>query len=234
MEIIVDKDIEVLKEPIDKIYKVVKSNYLINNKSKHKYSLNELKLISHLVSHIKPEDSKLERKFINIKDLGLDYSSKQSSKYLHKLCNDLMSKPFTIYNEELKQYITYNWFTSLGYGNGKISYTFIDDLKPYLLKLKENFTEYYLSNILNLSSSYDIRFYELLKQFLNTGYRKVFFSNLRELLYVPKSYTANDVKKLIEKAQINLEKHTDIKFGYKLNKKSRSFDNIEFYIESNH
>ena len=38
-------------------YKVVKHNFLINAKSKYKYSLNELKLISHLIANILPSDT---------------------------------------------------------------------------------------------------------------------------------------------------------------------------------
>ena len=44
-------------------YKVVKHNFLINAKSKYKYSLNELKLICHLIANILPTDTNLETKF---------------------------------------------------------------------------------------------------------------------------------------------------------------------------
>ena len=43
-------------------YKVVKHNFLINAKSKYKYSLNELKLICHLIANILPTDTNLETK----------------------------------------------------------------------------------------------------------------------------------------------------------------------------
>ena len=50
-------------------YKVVKHNFLINAKSKYKYTLNELKLICHLIANILPTDTNLETKKVSIRDL---------------------------------------------------------------------------------------------------------------------------------------------------------------------
>ena len=51
-------------------YKVVKHNSLVNIKGKYQYSVNQLKLVCHLIANIKPTDTNLEMKQIAIKDLG--------------------------------------------------------------------------------------------------------------------------------------------------------------------
>ena len=50
---------------------VVKHNNLVEFTSKHSYSLNQLKLICHLISHIKPTDGDFEFKKVTLEELGI-------------------------------------------------------------------------------------------------------------------------------------------------------------------
>ena len=62
-----------MKEEIkEENYKVVKHNDLVNEKPDEPYTLNQLKLICHLISHIKPTDTNFETKEVQIKDLNFD------------------------------------------------------------------------------------------------------------------------------------------------------------------
>ena len=51
-------------------YMVVKHNSLINARSDLIYTSNQLKLICHLIAHIKPTDTNFETKEVSLRELG--------------------------------------------------------------------------------------------------------------------------------------------------------------------
>lgn len=209
---------------------VVKENSLINSKGKYKYKKNELKLICVLISNIQNKyESDFERKYFDLKELGFSEKEFNNYTYVKKLCEDLMSKPFWL-NGSL-----YNWFTKLTPvdGAGKIEYQFHDDLKPYLLDVKKNFTSYAIENILKLKSSYSIHIFELLMQLKNKGHRTIFLEDFKEILKIPKSYRNIDVKRLLDKSKEDIYNNTQIEFEYKLTKNGRAYNKIEFFIKNN-
>lgn len=207
---------------------IVKSNSLINSKGKYKYSKNELKMICCLISEVKKDEKDFFIKTFELKKLNFKNDEFNNHTYLNELCQDLLSKPFLIPNS--KKWV--NWFSSLEVCNGIINYNFEPSLKPYLLELKENFTSYYLNNILSLSSSYSIHMYELLKQLEKIGFRKFLIEELKEILMIPNSYQFVHFKNLMEKIKEDLKK-TDLKIDYELIKEGRSFKYINFKIINN-
>lgn len=207
---------------------IVKSNSLINSKGKYKYSKNELKMICCLISEVKKDEKDFFVKTFELKKLNFKNDEFNNHTYLNELCQDLLSKPFLIPNS--KKWV--NWFSSLEVCNGVINYNFEPSLKPYLLELKENFTSYYLNNILSLSSSYSIHMYELLKQLEKVGFRKFLIEELKEILVIPNSYQFVHFKNLMEKIKEDLKK-TDLKIDYELIKEGRSFKYINFKIINN-
>lgn len=210
-----------------KDYLVVKHNSLINVKSEEPYTLNQTKLICHLISHIKPEDTNFGTKEVLLKDLNFD-SIKSGSNYT-KLTSEfvqLLKKPFKVPGS----IYWVNWFSAIGYDNGVISYRFDPALVPYLLELKDNFTSYQLKNILSLKRVYSIRLYELLLQNLVIGSRTIELEELRALLNIPNGYTNKDIVRLVSDVQQELKEKTDISFTFKPVKRVREFVSIEFKI----
>jgi len=208
---------------------VIKSNSLINFKGKYKYSKNELKIICSLISNVKKEDKDFTIKEIELSSLGFTDKEFNNHTYLNDLCDDLLSKPFTIPNTKKKV----NWFSLLEPENGILSYRFDPSLKEHLLDLKGHFTSYYLSNVLRLNSSYSIHIYELLKQLEGVGFRKFDLQEFRELLSIPKTYKLSNIRNLIEKSQLNIIEKTDLRFTYDFIKVGRSFKYINFKILKN-
>lgn len=82
--------------------------------------------------------------------------------------------------ENTNDYWEANWFQSARYqsGEGFIVFKFAEDLMPYLLQLKKDFTSYQLENVLVLNSPYAIRIYEITKKWQRT---KSFVKNLEEI-----------------------------------------------------
>lgn len=207
---------------------VVKHNSLINATNKYKYEKNELKLICVLISSIHNQNDKgFGRKYINISDLNFSNSEITNRKYIIELCHSIMSKPFMVDGG------IYNWFTKLKPLPGVIEYEFHEDLKSFLLELKENFTKYHLNNILKLRSSYSIQVFELLLQYKSIKHRNISIEDFRKLLNIPNSYTNKDVRVLIENIQLDLKENTSIQFDFNFEKLGRSFSAINFYIQSN-
>jgi hypothetical protein len=142
-----------------------------------------------------------------------------------------------IIQEDDKEIIL-NWVNDVTsiFGSGEIQFSFSESLKPYLLQLKEKFTEYRYYNIIQIKSSYSIRIYELLKQYEKIRRRKFKVDELREILGIEEGKYSNyaDFKrKVILTAEKELFKKTDIYFTFKEKKKGKKVDELEFIIYRN-
>ena len=210
-------------------YKVEKHNSLVNIKGKYQYSVNQLKLICHLIANIKPTDTNLEMKQIAIKDLGFIGEENYHYTYFKEEFVRLLEMPFQI--PGTKKWV--NWFSCLEYDTGVLNYSFDERLKPFLLNLKENFTSYYLSNVMNLKSNYAILTFELLAQARNQGYRNITIKEYRELLKIPDSYLNADILRLIKKVQKEIRDRTNLQFNFAFKKMGKSFHSINFVILNN-
>lgn len=216
-----------MKKEVD--YKVSKHNSLVNAKSKYQYSVNQLKLICHLIANIKPNEQDFETKQVSLKELGFVDENNYNYTYFKDEFVRLLEMPFQI--PGTKGWT--NWFSYLEYENGVIIYRFDPALKPFLLNLKGNFTEYYLSNIMNLKSNYAILTFELLAQARNQGYRNITIKEYRELLKIPDSYLNADILRLIKKVQKEIRDRTNLQFDFAFKKMGKAFHSINFVVRNN-
>ena len=210
-------------------YKVVKHNSLVNAKGKYQYSVNQLKLICHLIANIKPNEQDFETKYIALKELGFVDENSENYTYFKEEFVRLLEMPFKIPNS--KYWV--NWFSALAFENGVIEYRFDPALKPFLLNLKENFTSYHLSNVMNLKSNYAILTFELLAQARNQGYRNITIKEYRELLKIPDSYLNADILRLIKKVQKEIRDRTNLQFDFAFKKMGKAFHSINFVVKNN-
>ena len=106
---------------------------------------------------------------------------------------------------------------------------FSKSILPYLSNLSANFTQYLRQDIAGLGSAYSIRFYELIMQFKDTGYRKITIDDLRDLLDLGDKYPATkDLKvRVIETAVNEINEKTNISVNYKLTKTGKKFTHLE-------
>ena len=216
-----------MKKEVD--YKVSKHNSLVNAKSKYQYSVNQLKLICHLIANIKPNEEDFEKKYIALKELGFVGANSENYTYFKEEFVRLLEMPFKIPNS--KYWV--NWFSALAFENGVIEYRFDPALKPFLLNLKENFTSYHLSNVMNLKSNYAILTFELLSQSRDIGYRNITIKEYRELLKIPDSYLNADVLRLLKKVQKEIRERTNLQFNFAMKKMGKPFHSINFVLLNN-
>lgn len=111
----------------------------------------------------------------------------------------------------------------------------------HIYNLDGNFTAYDLWNILEFKSPYQIRMYELLRQYQACGHRELSVNELRELLGVPKDIYSDRTgwsdfrKNIIDNCKKALKAYTDICFDYERGNAGSggSWKTIVFHIREN-
>lgn len=209
---------------------------------KEHYTLLEKKLILKLISEIdyhNEDDTGIKeidvKEFDFLKDLLKD---KNHNWIHHNVCRSIKAKTLQING------MWHSWFYSIGCQNGKIYYEFDKDVKKHFIKQEGIlYNKFFLKNILNLKNYYSIRIYEILSLMVNwknpkqSFNRRMSWEDFKKFLNLDGKdcgYRPYDIKtKIIDRVKKDLEKKTDIKFNYTINKKSKIYDSIDFVIIKN-
>ena len=217
-------------------HKVVKkSNALIE--ASYKLTAQEQWIVLFLTSLIKSQDEDFKSYSISIKDFSELAGIRHKGEYkeVEEITKKLIGRVFTI--NEPSGPLQVSWLSSAKYltGQGTVTLKFDPNLKPYLLQLKDRFTRYNLTHVMQLKSSYSIRIYELLKQYQGLKERSILVDDLRDKLGLgPDDYPryANFKQKVLNVAQKEISEKTDISFDYEEIKMGRSVGKIRFLIRS--
>jgi len=215
---------------------VVKSNKLVA--ARQRLSIQEQRLILLLISKIRPEDINFLRYKFQILDLAKFFGLEKSKRIyidVRKAVRKLMKRVITI--DRIDRDIDLHWIESAEYGQkGFVKIRINQELKPYLLNLKTQFTKYNIGYIVHLRSTYSIRIYELLKRFEYLGEVTFSLDKLKYTLGVDQAeYTLywNFKNKVIFVAQKELLEKTDITFTFEQIKSGKKVSEIRFIIKKN-
>lgn len=214
-----------------KNYIVSKANNLIT--SKYKLSLQEQRIILALVSMI---DSKNHTKFHEYEMTTKEFAEllnveNTNHTYFKKITKQLMEKVIEI--EDDQKVLQIHWLSTCTYykGTGKIKLELHRELIPYLLQLKEQFTTYYLSNVLQMKSKYSIRLYEILKAQQFKKRFEIEIEKLRGMLGAEKyDRYSNLNQKILKPAITEINRQTDIFVHHVPHKEGSKVISIEFEI----
>ncbi len=133
----------------------------------------------------------------------------------------------------------------------KVMIRFNQDIMPYLIELKQNFTKYALSEIMELNSKYSIILYKWLsmnynqyEHYSNKGGRRaeqvesyrnpsISVKELRTITDTVNEYkeTYHFFRYIVENSLKEINAHTSFNVTYEKVKKGRSIDSIVFHIE---
>ena len=221
---------------------VKKSDAIV--KARYKLSPLAIKFISVIISNLKRSDDINEEYILKVKDFRelTGQKTKRIYELIDEALNDLLKNPLTIpLGDEKNSILKANWVSGAVYNEGEVRFMIYPKLRPFLLEVKEKFLKYKLENILPLKSSYVIRLYEILKDWLelnsrygNKAEKIVSLAEFREFLEIPLSYRFFDIKRqILEKAKTELEKHTDLLFEYEEIKTGRKVTHLKFIIKPN-
>ena len=216
-------------------YLVSKSNNLIE--ARYRLSVQEQRLIAIMVSDIKPDDRDFKKYSYKIVDFieWIGVEGKDYYKELRKITAKLLTRLITIKQDNILFQTSWLAGAKYHFGQGIIELSFHPDLKPYLLQLKNCFTQYALKNVLELKSKYAFRLYELLKQYQSIGRRKFSVSELRDLLGVEQGELKLWVHfktRVLEIAKREINAKTDLVIDYTTKKVGRRIEYIIFSIQA--
>lgn len=115
---------------------------------------------------------------------------------------------------------------------GKVTLSFSPDLMPYLGQLKEQFTGYKAHNVRALKSTYSIRLYELLTQYLAAGERWITVDKFREMLDLEDKYPrfADLNRWIIEPSIKELNAKSNYEVLFRPEKKGRAVHKLWFFF----
>lgn len=156
-------------------------------KGRSKLSLSEMKAFLATITTI---DAKNDTEFKEVTltkkefcgDTNLDFRTVKS------VCKTLLKQVYEIENNQVwKAYPIYQMF-EYDKKTDEVRFRFNDYMRPYLLELTQKFTKYQIKNIINMTSKYSIRTYQLLKD-LRDVKRHIEFEleDFCDKLEVPKS-----------------------------------------------
>jgi plasmid replication initiation protein len=223
---------------------VVQANSLVGGKQALK--LNSAKLIRAAIMQVVRDDEELKPYIITVAELAELLNVPKSNIYrdIEDITNDILSNPVYVRREDNTKkirWIKIPWVQRCEYNSDiGVAIKLNDELKPFLLNLKEHYTQYTLDCVLAMKSVYTIRIYELLQSKIMTKlipkdgtFVEIPLDELKECCGCEsKSYNtfANFRIKVLDKAvnEINAKSMYRVKYDYV--KRGKSVVAINFHV----
>lgn len=222
---------------------VVQANNLIGGKQALK--LNSAKLIRSAIMQVVKEDEDLKPYIITIKELSelLGVSSSNIYRDVEDITDDIIKNPVYVREERVGKtvgFIKIPWVTRCEYVSDiGIALKLNEELKPFLVKLKQHYTQYTLQEVLAMKSVYGIRIFELLQSRIMSRLIpkegtsvKISVQEIRECCGCEEKYPAfgNFKAKVIDRAVNEINRVTMYQVDYSYIKNGRNIVKIEFHI----
>ncbi len=215
---------------------VVQSNKLIE--ARYTLTTSEQRLVLAMVSKINKDDDDLKSYEITFKELSnlMNIDLENIHHEIKKITIRLMQR--LIYIKDDSGLVITHWVSYCRHDkkNKVISLRFDPCLKPYLLKLKSQFTIINLNIVTQFQSMYSVRIYQLLSQYKNIGYRFIEVDEFRDMIgLTEKQYKEfKDLRKwIINQAKKEFDDKNnkcDLTFDLETIKEGRKIVRLKFVI----
>lgn len=229
-----------LRLPVPTRYNtVIKSNRLIQQ-SRFSLSTQQQKIVLFIISQIEPNDENFNLYEFKITEFckvcGIEPKGDMYG-MIKKQIKEISDKSLWIELENGSETLV-RWIEKpyLDKRNGTIQIKLDEDMKPYLLQLKEKFTEYELIYTLNFKSKYSIRLYEFLK---SIHFRKskpytqiISIDNFQKLLDSKYEDFKDFHARVLKPAKKEINSLSDICFDYELIKSGNKTTEIKIFVSS--
>lgn len=221
---------------------VVQANTLIGGKQALK--LNSAKLIRAAIMQVVKEDTDLKPYIITIKEFAelLQIDKSNVYKYADEITNDIIRNPVYIRKVDGKniKWIKIPWVSRCEYNSDMgIAIKLNDELKPFLINLKEHYTQYTLQEVLAMKSVYAIRIFEMIQSRIMSKVLPkdgveidITVQEIRECCDCMDKYPliGNFKDRVLDKAKEEINRVTMYHMDYSYIKKGRSVVAIKFYV----
>lgn len=219
---------------------VTKSNAMIE--AGYRLTLTEMQIVLYGVSLINPTQKTFPLTYrINIGKFSKMFNKQH--KQIYGEIKDAIKKRFWerdfSYQDKKGDIITLRWLTQIKHNDktGLIEIEFSPKIQPYLHKLQNRFTCYYLDQVTKMKSIYSVRFYEfaimeLKKSKLSKRTFTLSIMNIRLRLDLTEKYSrfTNFKARVLEKSKKEINQHSNIKLTYETIKDNRTPTEIKFTV----
>lgn len=222
------------KKPPPKIFQ---GNAITN--ARYDMSVLEKQLVYLVLAEIKREDRQAGKTDFTVRIKDLENYGQKLKNYtiLRESTKKLVGRVYEIWTKDehgKSVLIQTTLLSSAKYvsGSGTIQVTVSNEIKPYLMDLAKGFTSYSLDHALSLKSVYSQRLYECLSRFKDLGMWRCTVEELKYLLKIENKYTGYGMfkKKVLDVAQQELKRKTDISFEIEEYKEGRKIAMLLFNI----
>ena len=221
-----------------KLKLVCKANDLVE--AKYRLTVQEQKLIIMAISKINPMKADFENPYsLSVNEVAEACGIEKTGVYqkVAATVDRLMTRLVKLKEDDGHSVV--HWVSKARYytGMGHFDIWFHEDMKPYLLQLKE-YIKYDQKAVLQFQSSYSFRIYEILKKWQGANHSNqlsVKIDHLRDVLGIRKTEYKffGDFKRILTKTQTELNQQSDITFDYHTWKEGRATAGIVFSIKDN-
>lgn len=211
---------------------VVKKNDLIENIAN--FELSELRLIAYCLAHFDSVDGENSSFKATVKDFKelFPISEKSAYRVVRQTMINISKKPLEFQQGSKKYY--YNWFSGFIYdvGQGVFEFKITEEIKPYLLNIKDNFTMYRLKDVYQFRSASAWKLYEILKKWANVREWFCTLDELKNLLNVVGQYKRWDSFRIyLNRAISEINSYSDLNVSFSTIKKERKIYSLDFFID---
>jgi len=222
------KQLMLPSEIVKKSNQIIRSKLNINN-------VDGSRILASLIAQIKTDDEHFQEFYtVKAQDFLADKSGRTYTR-LKNICRDLAN--VTAETELISTktgkpiFAVFTFFRSLLYENGVITARFNEDVRPFLLGLKECFTQYNLMEYLLLPSFYSQRIFEILKSWSGLPEAVISIHDLHQMLDTPQSMR-DDFRqfrlRVLEKAHKDILANTNFTFEWSPVKAGKTVEAIKF------
>jgi len=218
---------------------VFQSNSFVE--SRQNYTLQEKRLLSTIVSFVKPTDENFIEYEFSITEWA-DLAGKTKENFYRiadSVTDGLMSKIIKISRigkDGNKAFKKFHVMSTGDYDSGILKLEISKDMNDIFLHLKKNgnYTRYELMEFLTLTSTHAQRIYELVKQYQNSEHNKrpaMKIFELKEMLGIEDKYPQfKEFRKYVLNIALKqIEEKTTLRYKWRGIKRGRSYHKIEFY-----
>lgn len=193
-----------------------------------------------MLSRLKPGDSNDTKYYISVKEIE-DLTGRQwNYQQLRDATYGLIGKVFEI--EEEDGLLQVSMMSSAKYlkGQGRIQLSIAEELKPYLVDLKNNFTSFQLFCVLSMTSKYAKWLYVQFSRWKDIGYLSYELEQLKFRLNLkdPSGKQAEQYKQwgqfkdyVLEPSIKQINENSDLRISYTTAKKGKSIHKLNFTIK---
>ena len=218
-------------------YFVVKSNEIIQ-KSRFSMTVQQQKIMLFFISKIRPDDEPRHLYTISIRDYcaiaNIDTSAGKNHADIKKSLKAIADKSMWLVKPNGKE-VLLRWLDRIEIdAGGTLTVRFHEDMFPYLLDLRERYTQYSLEYVLPMRSKYGIRLYELMRSYANMDSAvHMSIEDLKKRMDCDKYARFPDFRRFaLEPALEDINLNSDIHVSYTLKKGgSRAYSDIVFHIQ---